>query len=183
MQNIQRVSSLFRLLFQTVFVAMAVLSLIAWLNVPEPLHFLGQNTDFVFSVIPRHLPILQPLQPMQHFYCFLLGLIPLGIHLGMIYYLIQLFSLYEEGKIFFMANVVATRRIGWLLVIQQIVNPIYEAVVTPLLTWYNPVGERVISADFSNGNVGLLLMGAMIILVSWIMAEGCKLREEHDLTV
>jgi len=183
MGHIKRVSCFFRILFQVAFLITIIFTIMAWLQLPEPLHFFGKNANFVFSVIPKHLPILEPLRGTQKLCGFVLGLIPLAVHLAVLYYLIRLFSLYEEGKIFFMENVIATKRIGLLLALQQIINPLYEIMITPVLTWYNPVGQRVIEADFSNSNVGLLIMGLMIILVSWIMAEGCKLREEHDLTV
>jgi hypothetical protein len=182
-EQISRVSRFFRVLFQAVFISIVVLNVIAWPQAPEPLTFFTEGSGVIFSVIPSNIPILHPLTTIQKVYGFLISLVPLLIHLFTIYYLIVLFGLYEKGKIFFLENVRAIRRIGILLVAKQLVYPLYLAVMTPMLSWHNPVGERVISTGFSGSNVGLLVVGVIIILVSWVMAEGCKLQEEHDLTV
>ena len=53
------------------------------------------------------------------------------------------------------------------------------------LTWGNPRGshERMAAISFSGTNVAILLTALLIILISWIMAEGHKLAEDQKYTI
>ena len=49
-------------------------------------------------------------------------------------------------------------------------------------------GERMpnpitVTMSFNSSNVPVILIACIVILVSWIMAEGHKLQEEHEYTV
>jgi len=52
-----------------------------------------------------------------------------------------------------------------------------------ILTWRNPPGHRFASITLIQTNIGVILVALMVILISWIMLEGCKIREEQQLTV
>ena len=73
----------------------------------------------------------------------------------------------------------------YLLVGQLIINPIYEGLISMLLTWDNPAhqGLRIAKIGFDQTNLGILFTALLVILISWIMAEGYQLREEQQLTI
>lgn len=114
---------------------------------------------------------------------YLVSLAPMVVELCIIYFLIKLFQLYEKGEIFSLQNVRYIRNIGLVLLIEQVVSPIYEAVMGLVLTWGNPPGHRYASITLDGTNVGIVLTALLIILISWIMAEACQLHEEQELTI
>lgn len=75
------------------------------------------------------------------------------------------------------------RNIGYALLIGQIINPFYEALMGLVLTLHNPSGHRFIGFTLDQNNIGILFAALIIILISWVMAEGCQLREEQQLTI
>lgn len=101
-----------------------------------------------------------------------------------LYFLIQLFKHYENGEIFSIKNIRYIKDIAiTILYGQLLINPLYQAMISAVLTWHNPVGERTALIMFSSTNIGLLLGAILIILVSWIMQEGHQLQKEQQYTV
>ena len=105
------------------------------------------------------------------------------IELYILYSLIKLFGLYSKGEIFSVNNVRYIRNIGYALLFTQIVNPLYQVLMGAVLTLHNPPGHRFLSITLDQTNLGIILIALIVILISWIMAEGCKLREEQQLTI
>ena len=180
MNKIKRVSCLFKWLFQIGLIALPICVVVAWVIAPEPLFmYNGAGIDF----IPRAYPILHPLSEMTKIFGCLISMIPNGIVMLVLYNLIRLFKLYEKGEIFSLSNVRLLRNIGYTVLIGQLLNPIYDALISLNLTWNNPHGQRFASVTFDGSNVGLIMTGVLVILISWIMIEACKLREEQQLTI
>jgi hypothetical protein len=69
------------------------------------------------------------------------------------------------------------------LLITQIIDPIYNGAMGLVLTRYNPPGHRFAAITLDETNIVIVLIALIVILISWIMSEGCKLREEQQLTV
>lgn len=182
MNKIQRVSKFFRILFQIAFIAIPLLQIAFWINAPASLKFLGDCIHL--DMIPP-ITILHPLSNTAKFLGFCINMIPTGIYLYILYSLIKLFRLYEKGEIFSMKIVNYFKNVGYALLIGELVNPFYQALISVLLSWNNNLhGEkRYIGIALDGTNVGLILTGLFVILISWIMAEGCKLREEQQLTI
>ena len=183
MQKIKCVSKLFKHLFQVVFIIFILFNVVAWIIAPEPFLFLGKTMGFKFLVIPEQVPIMHSLSGMEKFSGFLISLVPLAVQLYLLANLVKLFALYEKGKIFVLESVNTIKCIGLALFISQIIAPFYEAALSPVLTWHNPPGNRMAIASFDGTNVGLIIAAVIILLVSWVMAEACKLKQESELTV
>lgn len=183
MNNIKRVSKLFRLLFQTLFVVSPILLIAGWIIAPDKLELLYGVINK--SVIPHAYSnlILHTFSMSEKSVGFLVSLIPLTIYMLVLYFLNKLFGLYEKGEIFALANVRYFRNIGYTLLIGQMLNPIYEGLMGVILTWNNPPGHRLAMVSLDQTNLGVLLTAFLVILISWIMAEGCKLREDQQLTI
>lgn len=183
MDKIKRVSLFFRTIFQILFIALPVISVIAWATSPESLVMMAGAIDMSF--IPRSYAnsILHILSPTERLIGFSISVIPMLIELYILYALIKLFSLYSKGEIFSVNNVRYIRNIGYALLLTQIINPLYEALMGLVLTWHNPPGHRFASVSLNQTNIGIIFVALIVILISWIMAEGCKLREEQQLTI
>lgn len=183
MNKIQRTSLFFRVLFQITFLLLPLLTIITWVYAPAPLTLLGNK--IIMNAFPQGYPIMQPFSMNTKLWGFTISLIPLMANLFVLYFLIKLFRLYEQGEIFTMNNVRYIRNTGYALLIGQLINPVYQALLSMALTWHNPPhrGLRVISVSLDGTNIGIVLMSLLIVLISWIMAEGYKLKEEQQLTV
>lgn len=186
MHKIQRVSLFFRVLFQIAFIVLPVALVLFWLNGPNPI-VLSPVTEASSGVeitfIPKSIHIMHAVSGMEKFYGFLITLIPTGIDLLTLYFLIKLFRLYEKGEIFTISNVRYLRNIAYTLLVGELINPIYQGLISGAMTWHNPPGHRFASIGFDGTDFGIILLTLFIILISWIMAEGCKLREEQQLTI
>jgi hypothetical protein len=195
MQPIQRVSRYFRLFIQIIFLFLPLMEIAYWITnghfIPSPIGVgyadgtppfdLWKSIDF--QMIPPNLPELASLKPHVKFLGFLINLIPLFFCMMVLYFLIGLFKLYEQMQIFSEKNVSYIRKIGWTILISQMVNPFYQALMTFTLTFNNPVGQRFVALNFSSGHLTAIFTGLLLILISWIMDEGRKLQEEQKYTV
>jgi hypothetical protein len=182
MQKIQRVSMLFRLFFQFIFIIFPIVLAIYWILGPQ--FFDGvMSHEAVIRFIPHSVNVTKPLSATIRLYGFLITLIPLAVTEVILYFLIKLFKLYENKIIFSLDNVNTIRKIGITMLIGQLLNPIHEMLLSLTLTWHNPPGHRIISISIDGTDIGILLAALLTILISWIMAEGCKLREEQRLTI
>jgi hypothetical protein len=187
--KIQRVSFFFRVLFQVAFVVLLAAEILTWLNAPASLHalkvygfFMIPENYFTNLAMPQHL-MPQTFTAMTKLLGFLVSMISTGVKLVLFYFLIRLFKLYERGEIFTLANVRYIRNIGYTLLVSQLIIPLYQGLIGIVLTRQNPPGQHFAMFGIGTDNLGVLFMSLLIILVSWIMAEGCRLREEQQLTI
>jgi hypothetical protein len=126
--------------------------------------------------------------------------------------LARLFGFYERGQIFYAATIRCIKMLGlmfvagWVLMTVLHFFPIQRQMLLPELpptasSTHDGSGTTIqiersvrvtthafrmgfFTFDFGTGiDFGLLLGGAVIVLVAWIMDEGRKLQEEQELTV
>lgn len=188
MNKIKKVSLFFRIIFQFIFVLSPIVLILYWINAPASLSLFDGVINL--NSIPRIYinglngdSILHTLSITEKILGFCVSLIPCMIELFILYCLIKLFRLYEKDEIFSINNVRYIRYIGFGLLVGQIVHPFYEFLMGLVLTWRNPPGFRFASMTVDQTNIGILFTALLVILISWIMAEGCKLREEQQLTI
>lgn len=177
MKNIKYVSLFFRLLFQNIFVCVIALYVIGWIYAPH--HILW------FHAIPTEYQayVQDELAANTKVVGFLIMLIPTLLELLVLYFLIRLFRLYEKQEIFSARNVRYIKYTGYALLVEQLVKPICIFLLGFILTSNNPPGMRYAMMTISGTNIEIILTAIIIILISWIMAEGRKLNEEQQLTI
>lgn len=200
MNKIKNVSFFFRVLFQVLLIILPVSLAIYWIEVPLPLNFFQVGVSWLnatfhfltpspgngitFGFIPISINnTLSQMTPFVKLMGFIINLIPLTIGELTLYFLMKLFILYENAEIFSLHSVAYIRKIGYVLLIGQLINPIYDGLLTLAITWNNPHGQRIIACAIDSTNLGLILMASVTIVISWIIAEACKLREEQEYTV
>jgi hypothetical protein len=183
MNRIKKVSLFFRIVFQIIFVGLPILFIMSWVYAPNELGLLIGIIRL--NAIPSAYShsILHTLSASEKSLGCLVSTIPFLVEMFVIYFLIKLFKLYEQGEIFSIQHVKYIRNIGYALLIGQLIQPFYQFAMGLVLTLNNPPHHRYATITLDQTNIGILLTALLVILISWIMAEGCKLHEEQQLTV
>lgn len=181
MEKIARISRVLKGLFSALVLLMPLLWLLYWgfFNELLRLNFAGN----LYGVAVDKLPIRAPLSFWVRCLGFAVTLPGLAVELYALLKLRQLFSLYAGGRIFERENVGCIKALGFALLIGQALNPISQGLITVVLTFQNPPGQRMIQIGLSDANLTAIVCGLMIIVVAWIMDEGRKLQEEQALTI
>lgn len=123
-----------------------------------------------------------PLHELSHtlkFYGFLTTLIPIGMILLILIGVVKLLRSYEKLVLFSQECVRHFRKIGRLLLIGQIIYPLYSALISLILTISNPPGSRMIVVSFGLHQMALFIVALAILLISYIMEEGYLLKQEQ----
>lgn len=114
---------------------------------------------------------------------FAITLIPSGIMIFGIIILMRLFQLYQDGRIFHSENVTYLQTLSRTLIIFCIAGIITDALLSVVLTLHHPQGQRMISLGLEGQDFTLLIVGYIMATIARVMQEGCRLQEEHSLTV
>ena len=185
MNRIKRVSLFFRVVFQLLFVTWPIVLMMSWVNAPQPLILLHGIIQMnpIPATYSKPQAILHALSNSEKFFGFLASCMPMLIELFILYSLIKLFRMYEKGELFSIHHVRHIRNIGYALLIGQLIEPAYQLLMGFILTINNPPGHRFLAITMDQTNIGMLLTALLVILISWIMAEGFKLSEEQQLTI
>jgi len=183
MNKIKRVSLFFRIIFQIIFIALPISLIASWIVAPSELVLLMGFIKFNAIPPPYSGGILHQLSISEKIIGCLVSSIPMIIEMTILFFLIKLFKLYEKREIFSLRNVKTIRNIGYALLIAQLIDPIYQFVMGFVLTIHNPPHYHYAKITLDQTNIGVLLTALLVILISWIMAEGSKLREEQQLTI
>lgn len=178
-----------------IFISIPILLIISWIYAPNELVLLSGIIKFnpiptVYSGVHDYAApgifgkaILHTLSVGEKSLGCLVSFIPMLIDMFVVYCLIQLFRLYENNEIFSINHVKYLRNIGYALLTGQLIQPFYQFAMGLVLTLHNPPHHRYAAITLDQTNIAILLTALMAILISWIMAEGCKLYEEQQLTI
>lgn len=177
MNKIKCVSFLFKTIFQASFIGIIAIQTLGWIYAPTP----GSVMNVIPSMYFAHLPAT--LTPDVRIIGFVVTLIPMLLELLVFWNLINLFKHYQRHEIFTADAVRRIRNAGYALLVYELMTPLFDFVLGFILTAKNPPGFRVAIASFSDGNIKVILMAFIIILISWVMTEGCQLQEEQQLTI
>jgi hypothetical protein len=104
--------------------------------------------------------------------------------LGIIYLLSKVFHRYEIGEIFTINNAKYYYKIGIILFLDALLfQPISGALWVVAATISNPVGHRYIEIGIGMPNIMALLIGLLVIFISWVMIEGSRIHDEQQLII
>ena len=174
MGHIKRTSRRYGQLLTALIVAVPALDLAFWASFNHlPEGFLAD-----LPVSPT-----QPLSALSLSLAFLVSLIPLGVALYGLFTLRALFKLYEKAVIFSAENVKCYRRLGYAFIAWVIANALFAPLISLVITFNNPPGQRALVAQFGIMDATNLIIGAVILLISWVMNEGRKLEDDQAYTV
>lgn len=112
------------------------------------------------------------------------SLIPAAIEFLFMRQWVVLFGLYREGRIFETENVRCFARMGrFLLALSSFDILLSMPIHSLVLTLDNPPGKHMLSFGLSSDHVPTLATAIALVVIAWVMDEGCKLRSEADLVV
>ncbi len=94
-----------------------------------------------------------------------------------------LFSLYERGIYFQAENVKQFKLLGKLALWGVLTNVVNETFLILAKTINNPPGEKILAISISCDHVKLMVVACIIMLISMVMDEGRKIKDENQLTV
>lgn len=191
MNKIQKLSRFFKIFLQLAMVGTILTPIYIWLTMP--LHItndLISNGMTKLAGFVQFKPFIKETQ--QIFYPFtlphkLLGLlvdtIPTAINIMVLFYLYKAFSNFEQNLIFAVANVNLIRKAAIWLLIGQALVPLYSALMSFCMTIFNPPHHRLIAISIHSNNISVILLALAILLISWVMLEAVKLRDENQAFV
>jgi len=177
MNNISKLSRKFGLLFKLLMVLYPVTVILMWcgmINIPPDY--------FAFSRLPISVDFGQLSAGLRLKAC-MLQMIPTMFVTLSLYYLVQLFKLYERGVIFGRENTVLIKSIGYTLIYQALAFFLSQPLLSLLLTMDAAPGQHVLVISIGSVEFSNLIIGGIVILISSIMVEGQKLEEEKALTI
>ena len=183
MERIKRLSRRLKVFFIIVIVLLPCIQAVGWAYFnPQSATTLNHALDPTrYNMSPEN--IKAPLTPASRLVGFIAGMIPTGLNMLALFYLVRLFGLYAQGLIFTRDNVRYIRLTGYVLLIRQAAHPVHQTLETIALTINNPPGQRMIQIGLTDDNLSQIVVALIIILVSWIMDEGRKLKEEEALVI
>ncbi len=181
MKKIMRVSRLLKFGAVGVCVALPLVEAGYWITNGYP--FLAPFFQFEGLALFGLKTVWDNLNAVQKFLGFLINMIPLAFSMIALSCLAKLFAAFEKMSLFERENVRILNRAGKALVYGQLIYPLYTILLSLVLTYRNPVGERAVSIVLGPHQFEILTIGLSILLASWVFQEAVYLHEEQEATV
>ncbi|WP_417783132.1 DUF2975 domain-containing protein [Terasakiella pusilla] len=182
MTKIQKTSRLVRKALQTVIILLPVFVCYYWLT-------LNTSTDILnlTQLIDLDMDISALTQAPLTFETRLLALLAsLGLSAILLYalvLLVRLFKNYEQQEIFNFENALLYTKLARSIFYWVVGNFIYTGVLSVILSFNNPPGERVLQLTFTGVDIMTLFLGVVVLVISWVMKEGYEISQEHSHTI
>lgn len=174
MYKIQKWSRVMRILFQIILIATPIVAFFEWVIFDkEALAILGSFNIYHVTSLPYTTRIA----------CFLIAMIPNFVAMFGFYHLVKLFRLYELGQIFTKDNINHIKICSYAVIVWFIANFITSILLVLELTINNPKGQRILAIEFDTKDFSTLVIGLIAIIISQIMDEARKIKDENDCTV
>ncbi|QFI38522.1 DUF2975 domain-containing protein [Moritella marina ATCC 15381] len=182
MSKIQTQSRRARIFFQSLFIFTPIAVCYYWLTVETSYDFLtswgiiqlshdiDSYTQLPLTLTTRILATIASL--------FLCSIIMYALKV-----LINLFRSYERNEIFTLDNVMCYQKLGYSLFYWVAASVVYGALMSVILSFNNPPGERMLAIGFEGLDFLTLVLGFIILIISWVMKEGYILADESSHTV
>jgi len=182
MSKIQKQSRRARIFFQSLFIFTPIAVCYYWLTVETSYDFLtswgiiqlshdiDSYTQLPLTLTTRILATIASL--------FLCSIIMYALKV-----LINLFRSYERNEIFTLDNVMRYQKLGYSLFYWVGASIVYGALMSVILSFNNPPGERMLAIGFEGLDFLTLVLGFIILIISWVMKEGYILAAENSHTI
>lgn len=113
----------------------------------------------------------------------LIQLVPLSITVLICNKLAKLFYLYEKGTLFEEENIKLIKQISIYMISGELLQLIYQPLITAALSFNNPPGHRIASITLGSTNCSTLITAFIILVASWIIKEAHQLKADAQLTI
>jgi hypothetical protein len=175
-QQVERITQLgarLRTVTTILMIAVPVVLALAWALVNHLPYFIAQLPVPVKGYLPWGTRAL----------AFVASMLPGGVAIYALSRLRRLFGLYAKGVIFQAANVECFRQLGYALFAWAGAGFLFKPIAGIILTFHWTPGTRLLVLGLDSQDVVAVFMGLVVITVAWVMDQGRKLNEEHELFV
>ena len=66
-----------------------------------------------------------------------------------------------------------------IVTILALTKPLITSVLSVLITWSNPPGQRQLMLSFSSSDLVTLVVGILLFVIAWSLREGARIAREH----
>jgi hypothetical protein len=175
--KIKRFSKRFHVLLSVLMVLTPLFFVLYWTFI----NYLPETFMAVNRVSKTLIP--NPLTPMEQLLGYVASLFPMAALLYGLANIRRLFSFYMQGIIFSLEHVSVFKKIARALILYVVFSVLYRSAQSVIFSLGNPPGERVLSVGVGSEEIFSLMVGAIALLISWVMEEGRIISEENQLTV
>ena len=109
--------------------------------------------------------------------------IPVGLLMYGVWQLRKLFAQFRQGQLFSESGASHLHAFAFMLLLSMLLTPVVGGLLSVVLTMSNPPGERALVLSLGSDNFEQLFLAGTLFAISWILREGCRLREENEAFV
>lgn len=143
-----------------------------WINLPTHITQLqAQYPDSLFA--------MEYISPTRWGLATLISLSSSGVLIFALWQLRSLFSAFQQGVVFSYETTRRLHRFGFALLICAILRPITTGLLSVVLSWGNPPGNRTLIFELGSNEIALMLGAATFLIITWIFREGQRLTQEN----
>lgn len=182
MEKIKRVSRFFLWLCRFGLVVWPLSAVLYWWHAPDLLlGFMYSAFGLKLTFIPAGMDYPTNLHTSTKLLGFAISLIPVLVVEAILYYLQVLFLNFSQLQVFIIDNSRIVKRIGYALLIGEILQPVYDLLMSANLSWYT--AKPVASLSIGLSDLVIILVMLLLFVISWVMEEAYALHAEQKLTV
>ncbi|MDO6541028.1 DUF2975 domain-containing protein [Photobacterium sanguinicancri] len=174
-QSISSFSRKLLILFWLSLIFVAVVNAAFWF-VPT---LLGDNFDCLTVTFP--VEVILPLPVMRSLLGFIPSMFSAFLTVALLWQLIVLFRLYEQGTIFKRKNVDCYKKLSYLLIASPFVSVVGDVLVSLVLTLDNEGFN--LSAETNDADITMMVIGFIVRVIAVVMERAVELHEESELTI
>ncbi|WP_434139630.1 DUF2975 domain-containing protein [Photobacterium leiognathi] len=182
MSNIEKHSRKVRKLFQTFLILTPLMVIYFWLTTNTPYNFISHTGIFNLSFDINELTEV-PLTLTTRLLAMVASLLYCTIIMYALAVLIKLFKNYEQNNIFTLENAQSYQKLGYCIFYWVGGGLLYEPIMSLILTFNNPPGHRMITLTFVGLDFLTIVLGFIVLIISWVMKEGYQLADEQNYTI
>lgn len=126
-----------------------------------------------------HLRIDSGISGLKRVLLLLLIAAPLSLAVYGLWQVRCLFAAFSRAQVFSVTTASYIHRAGIVILASPILNVIFGAFISVLLTYDNPAGSRQLAVSMSSSAIGLVIIGGLLIVIGWTLREAARLQEEN----
>ncbi|MFS4582193.1 hypothetical protein [Phaeobacter sp. C3_T13_0] len=159
-------------LFATIFAIFLVVGVIlsGFLFVSSP-----DSIDLTDFQVPPEIIVIGPMFWLG----FAVSVIPTGFAIRAILLLRRLFRCYMEHEVLTANCATMIKKSGMALLIMEILSLVLQPIVTVLMSWEAPKGERVLAFDIGSQDLNFFFVAGVLVVIGWAMSEAASTAEEN----
>lgn len=114
---------------------------------------------------------------------FVISLIPTAFAIWAILLLRKLFRCYIAHEVLTAYCATLIKKSGLALLIMAILRIVLQPVVTVLMSWSGPPGERVVSLGIGTQDISFFFVAGLLVVIGWAMNEAAGAATENKAFV